>query len=219
MNITEDKNDELVITKKENTPGTKPIYKRPLFIILFAVIVITACISGGLLHKHNLEQDNIKKYTKILSDYENVSIKYGVLCEKTSNLIARVWYNSIFEKSDRKTDKYTKKSGRFNKDFNDSLRALFSSKTYLKQLAKIEVKKDSLDKLYKKAKNYQTAVNDKNKVKFTDAYNALQDLNEQVEAFYIVASEPNGSYENYRDKISQVDNDFVAKYNLFKKQL
>lgn len=57
--------------------------------------------------------------------------------EDAGNLIKSVWYNTIYEETDSKTDKYTHSESngfRFNKDFNDSLSALFSDSDFTEKI-------------------------------------------------------------------------------------
>ena len=52
--------------------------------------------------------------------------------ESSANLIKQVWYNSIYEKQDDETDKYTKPDGYFVSDFNDALGNLYSDESFSK---------------------------------------------------------------------------------------
>lgn len=221
MNII--KNDEAQsmqnITMKEKI-CQNPKVAVPVIALLITLIVIASVI-GVKTHNKRVEEerqrDNIKKYEKTLSQYRKTALKYGLLCEDSSHLILDVWYNTIFQKSDKKTDKYTKVNGSFNDDFNDSLKSLFYSNYHIKMIAKIELEKEDLDKLYKKAKKYYAEIKDKER--FEESYSALKKLHEQAERFLSIASDANGAYNDYRNAYTKTDNEFSTQYKLFKNQI
>lgn len=59
--------------------------------------------------------------------------------ESSANLIKQVWYNSIYEERDDKTDKYTRPDGYFVSDFNDALGNLYADSSFSSKISSIDV--------------------------------------------------------------------------------
>lgn len=80
-------------------------------------------------------------------------ISSGESAEKLLNLTGQVWYNTIYEKSDSVTDKFTKNSSGFESDFNMSLANLSSDKDTVEKIAKIKSGQSEVSDTMKKLQN------------------------------------------------------------------
>ena len=58
--------------------------------------------------------------------------------ENCGNMIKSVWGNSILEKKDPETDRYTMKDGKFVSDFNDALGALFDDDEFKSDIMELD---------------------------------------------------------------------------------
>ncbi len=93
------------------------------------------CVIGGVGYKvysdKKAEQEYIESYDAYIDTLESIQIYVligGSDAESLCNLTLRVWGNSIYEKKDNETDKFTRKDngkGIFYDDFNDALLNLY----------------------------------------------------------------------------------------------
>ena len=68
----------------------------------------------------------------------------AIKAENAGNLIKSVWYNTIYEKRDTETDKYTMKNCKFVDDFKDVLSNLFADDNFVNSISEIDLKKMKL---------------------------------------------------------------------------
>ena len=131
--------------------------------------------------------------------------------ETCGNLIKQVWYNAIYEKSDSKTDKYTKPTGYYVFDFNDALQNLFSDSSFSGQIADINDNKDTVNSLMKKLKNPPE--------EYKDAYESLSKLYDAYISLTNLATDPTGSLQTYSQNFNDADNETLNCYNALKMYL
>ena len=122
-----------------------------------------------------------------------------------------VWYNAIYEKSDSKTDKYTKPKGYYVSDFNDALQNLFSDSSFSSQIADINDNKDTVNSLMKKLKNPPE--------EYKDAYESLSKLYDAYISLTNLATDPTGSLQTYSQNFNDADNETLNCYNALKMYL
>ena len=141
--------------------------KKLLFIII--VILFIACIIAGIIIKVNNDkkQKELEEQERIIENKRKAENEYkqnidevidlmldgGITAEEVGNLTYDVWYNSIWEKKDNKTNKYTMKNGKFNDDFNTSLSNLFNDKSYKENIEKIEKNRTDVKSYMDRLKN------------------------------------------------------------------
>lgn len=103
-------------------------------------------------------------------------------------LLDKVWYNSIFKKSDEITDEYTKKDGVWNKDFNDSLQ-------------KVQVVK-MMDTLEMKKKLEENSATIKSLSEYPEEYKEIHELlldtHVSYESYIDFVRNPSGNLESFR---------------------
>lgn len=215
------------IIETEKTPqqvevtGVKITKKSKKIIVIATIAVIVAAIItaiGVQTHKKNVATKAAAEAQKQSEEYgTNLNMAaYAMLsgasdAETCGNLIKQVWYNAICEKSDSKTDKYTKPKGYYVSDFNDALQNLFSDSSFSSQIADINDNKDTVNSLMKKLKNPPE--------EYKDAYESLSKLYDAYISLTNLATDPTGSLQTYSQNFNDADNETLNCYNALKMYL
>ena len=215
------------IIETEKTPqqvevtGVKITKKSKKIIVIATIAVIVAAIITSLgvqTHKKNVAAKAAAEVQKQSEEYgTNLNMAaYSMLsgasdAETCGNLIKQVWYNAIYEKSDSKTDKYTKPNGYYVSDFNDALQNLFSDSSFSSQIADINDNKDTVNSLMKKLKNPPE--------EYKDAYESLSKLYDAYISLTNLATDPTGSLQTYSQNFNDADNETLNCYNALKMYL
>ena len=172
-------------------------------ISLVAVLIATAIIIISISKSHSA--------AVYKDDLETISYKMlngAASAEKCGNTIKSVWYNTIWKKDDSETDKYTKKFGVFNTDFNDSLSALFKSYEFSLLRSEVEDNQGEVSKLMKNMKNPPS--------EWKDAYDDLKEYYDNYLTLTNLCTNPTGSLQTFSSNFSQADNDTVNNYDKMK---
>ena len=197
-----------------------PVPKKKIIAIIVVLILI---VGGGIGAFLGVKAYKEKKAADEAAAYAaNYSIKYATAAnsmlsgaadaESAGHLIHDVWSNTIFDKSDSTTDKYTKDdNGSFNKDFNDSLAKLFKDSTFSSKLDGI---KSNMDIVAGYMKDLQNPPEDQK-----NAYDAISDLYNSYLTLTGMAVNPTGSLTSFTDAFNKADTDFLNKYNMVKQYI
>ena len=188
-------------------------------IATIAVIVAAIITAIGVqTHKNNVAAKAAAEAQKQSEEYgTNLNMAaYSMLsgasdAETCGNLIKQVWYNAIYEKSDSKTDKYTKPTGYYVFDFNDALQNLFSDSSFSGQIADINDNKDTVNSLMKKLKNPPE--------EYKDAYESLSKLYDAYISLTNLATDPAGSLQTYSQNFNDADSETLNCYNALRMYL
>lgn len=214
------------IIEIEKTPqqvevtGVKITKKSKKIIVIATIAVIVAAIItaiGVQTHKNNVAakaaeaQKQSEEYGTNLNMAAYSMLSGASDAEICGNLIKQVWYNAIYEKSDSKTDKYTKPKGYYVSDFNDALQNLFSDSSFSSQIADINDNKDTVNSLMKKLKNPPE--------EYKDAYESLSKLYDVYISLTNLATDPTGSLQTYSQNFNDADNETLNCYNALKMYL
>lgn len=186
-----------VVPKKSHT-------KKWVIIALLCVFIFAIGIGGIFIFRHNQEQKE-QEYIQSIKNFSTEVLLAAASCEDVCNLTQAVWYNTIWEKSDTETDKFTKVAGEFRDDFNDSLVALFSDSDYTNDLNSIEIMTESIDQKIIKLADYPASLQ--------KYYDASVELYKSYKKFANLAASPSGSLESYREDFSNYDSDTLDKYD------
>ena len=124
--------------------------------------------------------------------------------ESSANLIKQIWYNSIYEERDDKTDKYTRPDGYFVSDFNDALGNLYADSSFSSKISSIENNQDTVNALMKKLKNPPD--------EYKDAYDAVSDLYDAYISLTNCATDPSGSLHTYSSTFNDADTNTLNAY-------
>ena len=201
--------------------GVKITKKSKKIIVIATIAVIVAAIIASIgvqIHKKNVAAKVAAEAQKQSEEYgTNLNMAaYSMLsgasdAETCGNLIKQVWYNAIYEKSDSKTDKYTKPKGYYVSDFNDALQNLFLDSSFSSQIADINDNKDTVNSLMKKLKNPPE--------EYKDAYESLSELYDAYISLTNLATDPTGSLQTYSQNFNDADNETLNCYNALKMYL
>ena len=128
--------------------------------------------------------------------------------ESAGELIHDVWYNTIYEKKDTATDKYTRYnlygSYVFNSDFNTSLRNLFNDTAFIEKINSIKEGSKKVAELYGKLQNPPDDL--------VAAFSALDDLYDAFQTLTACATNPSGNLNSYTSSFNQANADFLKYY-------
>lgn len=183
--------------------------KKYVIIAVVAVVLVAliALISGNV-RKQKAEQaalDAAEAYKANLQLASIMMISGAADAESAGNLIKSVWYNSIYEERDTKTDKYTRPNGYFVSDFNDALGNLFSDPTFRSTISDIESNQETVASLMKELKNPTD--------EFEDAYDAIKDFYDAYLELTNLATSPTGSLQTFSNNFNAADSNVVKDYN------
>lgn len=208
----EEENGKIDITK-ENVKQKDN--KKAVKIIIGVAVLIIAIFIGINVKKANDEKRAAEEAAAISAEYSvnlyNATSKMfdgAVLAEKAGGLIHDVWYNTIYEKSDSTTNKYTKPDGYFLNDFNDALSNLFNDSAFTSDLSLISTNQTSVEELMKSLKNPPA--------EYDDAYDELNELYAVYLEFTNLALDPQGNLSSYTENFNDLDSEFVTCYNQMK---
>lgn len=201
--------------------GVKITKKSKKMIVIAVITVIAAATIAAIgvqMHKKNVAAKVAAEAQKQGEEYgTNLNMAaYSILsgasdAETCGNLIKQVWYNSIYEQSDSKTDKYTKPNGYYVSDFNDALKNLFLDSSFNDQIEDINDNKDTVNSLMKKLKNPPE--------EYKDAYESISKLYDAYLSLTNLATDPTGNLQTYSQNFNDADNETLNCYNALKMYL
>lgn len=201
--------------------GVKITKKSKKMIVIAVITVIAAATIAAIgvqMHKKNVAAKVAAEAQKQSEEYgTNLNMAaYSILsgasdAETCGNLIKQVWYNSIYEQSDSKTDKYTKPNGYYVSDFNDALKNLFLDSSFNDQIEDINDNKDTVNSLMKKLKNPPE--------EYKDAYESISKLYDAYLSLTNLATDPTGNLQTYSQNFNDADNETLNCYNALKMYL
>lgn len=190
---------------KNNNKGLKKSIIIALIIVSIVFLTIPSTlriIKNAQKRNEELSKDSYKKNIE--------SITYDILfssidAESCGNDIKLIWYNTIYEIDDEKTDKYTKVNGIFNDDFNDSLKTYFYSETYIEYNNNIEDSKRKIRNSISELKNPPE--------EYKEAYNDLKELYESYLTLAGICTNPRGNLQTYSSDFNAADTRVLNDYD------
>ena len=183
--------------------------KQKKSVVIVSLVLVVAIIAGILGYSAYSKQKGIEEYQNNLSLVTSTMLIGAVNAEDAANLIHDVWYNTIYEEYDSKTDKYTRSSGYgFNDDFNDSLQALFADSSFTEQINEIEENQELVNSLMKSLTNPPE--------EYTDAYLSVKELYDVYLDLTNCAISPTGSLTTFTSTFNEADTNFANAYDSIK---
>lgn len=213
-----EKEEKEVPQKVEVTAVSIP--KKRLMKVFAVLIVVAIVVFAGVKIYHQKQQEELQKQqeelerqkSEMLAKYQanyNLAVISMISgagdAEEIGNLTKQVWYNTIYKKNDSKTDKYTKKFGYFESDFNTALNRLFSDETVIKQMSDIKDNQLMVSDLMKELINPPAEKE--------EAYKAIKDLYDAYLAFTNLVISPSGSLQTFSSNFNNLDSEVLNKYN------
>lgn len=175
-------------------------------ITIFAVIItLIAIFVFGFSVSQKVKE--IEYYSNM--EYVSYTMLNGAAkAENTGNLIKSVWYNTIYEKRDSETDKYTMKNGKFVDDFNVSLSNLFADEKFVSLISEIKLNQSEVTDLMKKLKNPPK--------KYEEAYTVLKTYYDNYIKMTKSVINPTGSLKTFSEDFNTYASDTVNSYEKMK---
>ena len=184
-------------------------------ICIFVVAIISSVIINSLINEKK-KADEEKKEQELIQYKEKINLTankiltYAVDAENCGNTIKSIWYNTIYEKSDDKTDKYTKDSYRyFNDDFNTSLNKYFADSPYIELVNNIEENQKTINNAINELSNPPEEMK--------EAYADLKQLYNDYIALNNYCTNPQGNLTSYSTGFSDADSKVSNDYNIMRR--
>lgn len=196
----------MVLIKCPNSTNA-PAKKKHRGIIVTA-IVLSILIIIGLLSTFVISKGKSAVYYDNLETVTYKMLDGAANAETAGNLIKSVWYNTIYEKRDTATDKYTLKNGKFVDDFNEALSNLFYDEEFRKSISTIQNNQDEVVELMKKLKNPPK--------EYEEAYSVLKTYYDNYLALTKMVINPTGSLQSFSDEFNDADTATANSYEKMK---
>lgn len=185
--------------------GGKKKLNKVNIIIISLVLLISAVIIGFVINS------NIGGYEEKLKTATVTMIEGAAKAEKCGNLIQKVWYNSIFEKYDAETDKYTKNDFYGFNDFSLSLANLYVDESFRSEIEEIEKNRELVKSMMRELKDPMS--------KYEEEYDAICELYDAYLDLTNLVDNPTGSYKSFSDNFSNADNQVSKCYDAMSRYL
>lgn len=214
--IAEEPSNTIEITPIATEPTQSPtilekLTKNKALLVIIPVVIIAII---ALLVTASSKQAAAKARTQYITDLNQVSqsmLLSGAEAESIGNLTKSVWYNTIFRKSDPETDKYTKATGYFASDFNQSLQTLFSDPIIKTKITTITDARDVVAFSMKKLQNP--------KEEFAACYSTIYEMQDAYMALTDCAISPSGNLQAYSSTLNASIDKFLTAYKRLQTQI
>lgn len=212
-NIIESANNKLTNQKtssiNSNSSGKKK--RKKLLIIIASIVAILAIAAATITVAYQNSIEEEKVYAENMEEIIVDMLDGAAKAESAGSLFKDVWYNSIWEEHDKKTDKYTMKNGKFFDDFNDALSNLQSDPSFIKKINKIENRQQEVIEKMQKLSNPPK--------KYEAAHQTLQDYYDAFISFTNLVTTPNGSLNSFSEDFNKRDSEVLDQYAKMKPYL
>ena len=163
--------------------------------VVTCIIILIAVVAAGALFYVKYQS---YRYESTLKETIRLIATSSVETEEAGGLIHDVWYNTIFEKSDSATNKYTKNSrGEYNDDFNDSIENLYNDSEFTSKISSINEDREEIIANMKELTNPPD--------KYKEAYLSLKTLYNDYMEFSDIVIEPDGTIFTYTESFNEAD--------------
>jgi hypothetical protein len=199
------KPQQVEITKISVKKSTKKTITSIIVVILVLAIGIGAYFYiSNMQAKKNAEQA-LKSYKANLSIIRISMLTGAIDAEDAGGLIHDVWYNSIYEKRDSNTDKYTRNGSSWVDDFNVALNNLFKDSSFKAKIETIKDNQSDVSDTMKKLVNPPS--------EYQEAYGVLKQLYDAYTELCNCAVNPTGNLSSYTSTFNSADNNFLKYYD------
>lgn len=185
--------------------GVSKKRKKGLLAALIAVVLLIGC---GIAFKQYSDKLSVEEYAANFKDTAEGMISGAALAENAGGTVRNVWYNSIYEKSDAATNKYTQaKYGGYN-DFNTSLANLYKDTKFKSFIESLETLQDSMTEVMKTLQNPPA--------EYEEGYQALKELYNAYMELTDLAIDPSGNLNTYTSNLNEASSKVMSCYNAVK---
>lgn len=180
-----------------------------ILVVIFAIIAIVCMVNVTNQKKAEeavaaAEAAKVQEANDYVSNLKLASFTMltgASTAEEAGTLIHDVWYDTIFDKHNADTSKYT--SG--NSDFNDSLSELFSDEEFQDKITSIKSNQDTVKDLMQELTNPPA--------EYEEAYDTLKNYYDAYLELTNLAISPTGSLQSYTDDFNEADSNVLKYYN------
>lgn len=215
IQLTEEAPQKVAVTAVDLPKMNQSVKKKAIVTVCLAITTIALFIIGQKLYKNKQAEETARLAEEVAATYNSnlllasTSMLSGASdAESAGNLIKQVWYNSIYEEKDSKTDKYTRPNGYFVSDFNTALGNLFSDSDFLATTSAIKANQELVASIMKDLKNPPDG--------YEDAYDAIKDYYSAYTTFTNLVIDPSGSLQTFSSNFSTADSEVLNQYNAMK---
>lgn len=206
MQESEPEAPQKVEVTKVNLPKIKN-RKTAIIAISVVAVIIVGLFVGMKIHREKVSI----KYGESIETVSAKMIAGSAIAEDACNLTRSVWNNTIFEKYDSSTNKYTRKNngtGGFYDDFNDAISALYADSDFSAKISSIEVNQTEV------AETMKTLTNPPEE--YAEEYEALKKFYDAYLDLTNLATNPTGNLQTYSSNFSDADSNALNCYNKVK---
>lgn len=195
-------------------------YKRTALFTLMGLILIVAIFLGVKMRSERVAelayQDEFNRYIDNLNLAQFSMLSSGSDAEGLCNLTAKVWYNTIYEKHDSTTDKFTRYSTTwgteyFEDDFNVALSKLFDASTTKSTIADIESNQILVKDMMKELQNPPEGLE--------KCYNTVTELYTAYKGLSDLAISPTGSLTSFSESKNTKVSKFMELFDKLRNQI
>lgn len=178
---------------------------------LVSVVSIVAIIVVMFVVNHYKTTVARDAYIENLRLVQTHMLSGGSVAEAMCNLTKSVWYNTIYEEVDSKTDAYTMTSGKFNRDFNDSLKALYADPKVIASVDQLKENRETVAALMNDLQNPPDNLQ--------ACYSTVESMYDAYLGFTDLAISPTGSLKTYSEEFRTYDSDLIKYYEKLDTQI
>ena len=194
-------------SKEAPDAGPAPVKSKKPIVIGACVLVLLVAVGifAGIQSRKAAERE---AYIASLKELRVQAIKGGSAAETLCNITKKVWYNTIYEKKDSSTNKYTRTfdgTGKFHDDFNTSLSLLYADDDVQTIVTGLRSNREVVDGIMKDLQNPPA--------EFSACYDAADSLYDAYCGLVDLAISPSGSLQTYSANFGEYDSDLVKYYN------
>lgn len=176
-------------------------------LVIFVIIIVIIGFFSNQQHKKAEKLAAEKRYVKMMNQFVSDGLDAGEKSEDMVSTYQDVWHDAIFE------DHYTidGKSYRSGDDFNDAMKAQYSSFQSNGDVTELEADQVGMEEDMKKLKNPPE--------KYKSMYKDIVDAYSSLDEFIQLADNPEGSLDSYTDKYNKLDGEVAKKLKAISVQL
>lgn len=196
------------VNLKPNDPKT--IKKILLGGAVAVVAIIAIVVAVFAVNQHNAETAR-NEYIENLKLVRAHMLSGGSIAEQMCNLTKSVWYNTIYEERDSATNAYTMTDGKFNEDFNDSLRSLYADSNVVTIVDGLEENRETVSNLMRELQSPPDGLE--------SCYHTVESMYDAYHGLTGLAISPTGSLKTYSEDFRTYDSDFMKYYEKLDTQI
>lgn len=180
-------------------PDASParVKSKKMFIIGACILALVVVGIFSIIHRQKVTER--EAYIVNLNELREQAIRGGSIAEGLCNITKKVGYNTIYEKKDSGTDKYTRtlnSVGDFHDDFNTSLSNLYADDEVQTIITGLQVSQKTVDSIMKGLQNPPA--------KFSACYDAADSLYDAYCGLVDLAISPQRQLANLFLKLRRV---------------